>query len=222
MDNFSNNEEVIVKITFVKILQQSIVELNATSRRLAATNSTMKPKVALKVDLTVEGEMERNAPANFSIDEHVRSGFQANFDNLTQRLANDSTFFEQFNKDKLLISGSIAEKSNDSVSGKNKWIVVIVGGSVALTVLVASIFLMERKSNRRGNETRVINEDGIEAYDLNNLSTDMMEKDPEKFSSSPAILESQHEPEVSILQKQARMKKSLVDDDDDEKVSVIV
>lgn len=171
---------------------------------------------SLQVDISIEGEMERGAPDSYSIEDDLQDELENGQVELIQRLAENSSFFEDLKMEdnELVLSPSYVEgqhEDNDSIS-HNQWVMLIVGGSVALAVLVGSMFFMEQKT-RRKNARRVINEDGIEAYDLDHLSADDMGRDMEEGSGKRNAEGAAVSPKsVKSVKMESRAKKSLMDE----------
>lgn len=207
-----------VFISSVDVIDQNIVEVDGNAD-IRGRHGRSLSKKALEVVIRVVGEVEPEAPDSYLAN--VTMMLQDQLDDteghkeLTRRLAKESTYFDSYysQQNELVFSGAQKGTTDDEVTG-SRWIVLIVGGCVAVAALIASIFYMERRFNNT-NGRRAIRRDGFQPYHLRLASADEMEKEmPGRTGTS--------EPNIPALASpksvnESRMKSVL--DFDDEKVS---
>lgn len=201
-------EEHQVFISSVKVIEQKVIEWSGdghkSERRLA--------KTVLQIIIKVVGEVEPEAPESYITN--VTVAIQDEFEDedkhqeLTERLAKESTFFDSYYAQQNELVVAEAQRGVEEESSQPPWMVLIVGGCVAVAILVGSMFYMERRSNNVTGR-RAARQDAFQHYDLSAVNGMMGDEEMQR----PAPL---HTPK-SV--QESRMKSIM--DFDDEKVRVV-
>eukprot|EP00804_Cyclotella_cryptica_P011712 CCRYP_011318-RA/>CCRYP_011318-RA protein AED:0.07 eAED:0.07 QI:103/1/1/1/1/1/2/230/1260 len=169
-----------VFISSVDVIDQKVIEVDGNQGTKERHGRSLTTK-ALQVVIHVVGEVEPEAPDSYIVN--VTTMLQDQLDDeggrqeLATRLAKESTYFDSYysQQNELVFSEAQKGATEDKVTG-NRWIVLIVGGCVAVAALVGSIFYMERRFNNATGR-RAIRRDGFELFHLRHASADEMEKD---------------------------------------------
>lgn len=199
----NKDQEHQVFISSVKVIDQQVIKVGNYRRSLATT--------VLQIIIKVTGEVEPEAPASYvtnvtvSIQDELEE--EESHQELTKRLAKESTFFDSYysQQNELVVAEAQRGTTTDD-SSQPPWIVLIVGGCVAVAILVGSMFYMERRS-ANGAGRRVARQDGFQHYDLS-AAAGMMDEEMQGHVMAPLV-------SPKIVQE-SRMKSAM--DFDDEKV----
>lgn len=137
------------------------------------TKNTRRLETFLKVDLAINGQVERLDPdIDFdpsatlrTIDEEVQSGLET--EEFLIFIQNTLPVLKPVDQP-LPINGAVSS-DEESTSNTNTLMIIIIGGSVAVAILVASILFMERNSRYASRRRAIVDEDRIDGYDLEGL-----------------------------------------------------
>lgn len=201
----NDREEHQMFISSVKVIQQNVIQVGGSDK-----HDRFLAMTVLEIIIKVAGEVEPEAPASYinNITVAIQNEFEEkqSHQELTQRLAKESTFFDSYYEQQNALVVSEAQKGVEADSSQPPWIVLIVGGCVAVAILVGSMFYMERRSvNVTGR--RVARQDGFQHYDLSAMNGMMGDLETGPMASVP----------TPTIVQESRMKSAM--DFDDEKVS---
>ena len=160
LENDDNEHQVF--ISSVEVVEQNVLYVNNDRSRSLTTT-------ILEITIRVTGEIEPEASASYITN--VTAAIQEEFEEeeshqeLTKRLAKESSFFDSYYMQQNELVVAEAQKGINEDSSEPPWIVLIVSGCVAVAVLVGSMFYMERRSNNSTGR-RVARQDGFQHYDL--------------------------------------------------------
>lgn len=148
----------------VVVASQRLIELDEDSPK-PSLRVQKTPRSGLNVDLVLSCTATRSGD-NADIKELILTELSTKIDDYKQQLADNSTFFIQYNQrvDQHLIN--LISGQEEVESGKVKMIGTIVGSLISLLVFAVSLYMVRERRSNGSAPLRVVNEDGNEFYDL--------------------------------------------------------
>jgi len=199
----------------IVVTSQRLIEMDEADSTRRSLRVQRALTSGLEVDLDFSCTATRSGD-NADIEELILSELSTNTDEFKQLLADNATFFSQYNQrvEQKLPSHSAIVSQEESKSGKGKTIGIILGVLGSLLVFAVSMFTMrERRSDNGTAPLRVIHEDSNEFYDLRpntRKALDVINEDENDTYDLNAISIAKNENVVTSKPQKSEQRKEIV------------